>query len=169
MSPHLTHEQICDFILDLAPHPLSSDFAVLQQHLANCPACTAELESLRGSISLFREASTACAHQQLAEFHANNTALKPRPHSFFHPIYWATAAAMIVAAAIPLTLHRPSQPPSAPATTVTTSATATQSDEALLEEINQEISAPVPSSMKPLADPTDTAATAQTNTSPRTN
>src|SRR6202035_1223594 len=112
MSPHLTHEQLCDFVLDLAPHPLSSDFAALQQHLASCPACASELADLRGSISLFRDASTACAHQQLAEYHANNVALTPRPHAFFHPIYWATAAAMIVAAALPLTLHRPSQPTS---------------------------------------------------------
>lgn len=169
MTPHLTHEQLCDFILDLAPHPLSSDFAALQQHLANCPACTAELADLRGSIALFRDASTACAHQQLAESRANNIALIPRPRAFFHPIYWATAAAMILAAAIPLTLHRPSEPPSAPATTVTTAAPAPQSDEALLEEINQEISAPVPSSMQPLVDPTDSSATAETNTSPRTN
>ncbi|HEY6376886.1 MAG TPA: hypothetical protein VIX90_15300 [Edaphobacter sp.] len=169
MSPHLTHEQLCDFVLDLAPHPLSSDFAVLQQHLANCPVCTAELTSLRDSISLFHDASTACAHQQLAEFRANNVALTPRPHAFFHPIYWATAAAMIVAAALPLTLHRPNQQPPTAVTTVTTAAPAPQSDEALLEEINQEISAPVPSSMQPLADPTNTSATAQTNTSPRTN
>ena len=169
MTPHLTHEQLCDFVLDLAPHPLSSDFAALQQHLASCPACASELADLRGSISLFRDASTACAHQQLAEYHANNVALTPRPHAFFHPIYWATAAAMIVAAALPLTLHRPSQPTPAPTATVTTTAPTPQSDEALLEEINQEISAPVPSPMKPLADPTDTASTAQTTTSPRTN
>jgi anti-sigma factor RsiW len=168
MSPHLTHEQLCDFVLDLAPHPLSSDFAALQQHLANCPACTAELASLRGSISLFRDTTTACARQQLAEFHASNT-LTPRPHAFFHPIYWATAAAMIVAAAIPLTLHRPIQPPPVPAATVTTAAPAVQSDEALLEEINQEISAPVPSPMQPLADPTATSTAAQPTASQRTN
>lgn len=166
MTPHLTHEQLCDFVLDLAPHPLSSDFAALQQHLANCPVCASDLATLRDSISIFRDASTAATHQQLAEFHTTNR-LTPRPHAFFHPIYWATAAAMIVAAAIPLTLHRPSQPPTAPAATVTTSAPAVQSDEALLEEINQEISAPVPSPMQPLADPTDST-TAQT-TAQRTN
>ena len=168
MSPHLTHEQLCDFVLDLAPHPLSSDFAALRQHLAGCPACASELADLRGSISLFRDTTTACARQQMAEFHAKNT-ITPRPHSFFHPIYWATAAAMIVAAAIPLTLHRPSQPTPAPAVTVTTSAPAPQSDEALLEEINQEISAPVPSSMQPLADPIDDSTAPQAKTSPRTN
>jgi anti-sigma factor RsiW len=168
MTPHLTHEQLCDFVLDLAPHPLSSDFAALQQHLANCPACTAELATLRSSISLFRDTTTACARQQLAQFHANNT-LTPRPHAFFHPIYWATAAAMIVAAAIPLTLHRPNQPPPAPVATVTTAAPAVQSDEALLDEINQEISAPVPSPMQPLADPTADSTTAQNTASQRIN
>ena len=169
MTPHLTHEQLCDFVLDLAPHPLSSDFAALQQHLAICPACAAELATLRDSISLFRDASTACARQQLAEHHANNVALTPRPHAFFHPIYWATAAAMVVAAILPLTLHRPSQPPPAPVATVTTAASEVQSDEALLDEINQEISAPVPSPMAPLADPTADSATAQTTASQRTN
>jgi hypothetical protein len=170
MTPHLTHEQLCDFVLDLAPHPLSSDFAVLQQHLAICPACASELANLRGSISLFRDTTIACSRQELAEFHASNTALTPRPHTFFHPIYWATAAAMIFAAALPLTLHRPSQPPSAPVAAATTASPAVESDEALLDEINQEISAPVPSSMQPLADPTVNSTTAaQTTATQRTN
>jgi hypothetical protein len=76
---------------------------------------------------------------------------------------------MIVAAAIPLTLHRPNQPPPAPVATVTTAAPAVQSDEALLDEINQEISAPVPSPMQPLADPTADSTTAQNTASQRIN
>ena len=33
LTPHLTHEQLCDLILACSPHPLSSDFAVLEDHL----------------------------------------------------------------------------------------------------------------------------------------
>ena len=159
MTTHLTHEQLCDMILARSPHPLSSDFAALQQHLAACASCAAELASLRTSLLIFREASISYSEQQLGQLRVNHT---PAPHrkTAFQPIYWAAAAVLCIVAALPITLHR--QIPSAPAAVASPSkpVDTSQSDEALLEEINQELSAPIPSPMQPLADPT--ASSAQT-------
>jgi hypothetical protein len=157
MTTHLTHEQLCDMILARSPHPLSSDFAAQQQHLAVCPSCAAELASLRTSLLIFREASVSYSQQQLIQFRGNH-APTPRRKTAFQPIYWAAAAALCIAAALPITLHR--QTPSAPVTAASTTkpVNTSQSDEALLEEINQELSAPIPSPMQPLADPTASSA-----------
>jgi len=164
MTPHLTHEQLCDMLLARSPHPLSSDFAAMQDHLAACPSCTAELANLRTSLALFREASVSYSQQHLTQLHANAVPTVPKTAI---PIYWAVAAAALcIAAALPITLHR--QTPSAPASsTSTTPATYSQSDEALLEEINQELSAPIPSPMRPLADPTASSAATPSTSSQR--
>lgn len=165
LTDHLTHEQLCDTLLARSPHPLSSDFAALQHHLADCPSCTAELASLRTSLSVFRQASTAYAQQQFAQLRVAGT---QAPSKTIHqPIYWAAAAVLCIAAALPITLHR--QPPTEPASSASTlkQATASQSDEALLDEINQEISAPIPSPMRPLADPTASSAATSSTTSQR--
>ncbi|HMH12397.1 MAG TPA: hypothetical protein VK578_04755 [Edaphobacter sp.] len=164
MTPHLTHEQLCDMVLARSPHPLSSDFAALQNHLAACPSCATELANLRTSLALFREASVSYSHQrQLIQF----SNIPARSKTIVQPIYWAAAAILCIAAALPLTLHR--QAPSAPAssTSVTQPANPLPSDEALLEEINQEISAPIPSPMRPLADPTAGSAATPSTSSQR--
>ncbi len=166
LTDHLTHEQLCDMLLARSPHPLSSDFAALQHHLGNCPSCSAELANLRTSISLFRKASISYSQQQLAQLRVAGT---PTPSkTLIQPIYWAAAAALCIAAALPITLHH--QAPTAPISPASTikPTTASQSDEALLEEINQEISAPIPSPMRPLADPTaSSSATSSTSPSQR--
>jgi anti-sigma factor RsiW len=165
MTPHLTHEQLCDMLLARSPHPLSSDFAAMQDHLGTCPACTAELTSLRTSLALFREASVSYSQQHLTQLHANAIPTVPKTTI---PIYWAVAAAALcIAAALPITLHR--QTPSAPvsSTSATQPANPSQSDEALLEEINQELSAPIPSPMRPLADPTASSAATPSTSSQR--
>jgi anti-sigma factor RsiW len=166
MTPHLTHEQLCDMLLARSPHPLSSDFAALQHHLGACPSCAAELASLRTSLTLFREVSVSYSQHQLAEFCANNAPVAPLKPAV-QPIYWAAAAVLCIAATLPIILHR--QTPSAPATSIsaTNSANPSPSDEALLEEINQEISAPIPSPMRPLADPTASSATTPSTSSQR--
>jgi hypothetical protein len=165
MTPHLTHEQLCDLLLACGPHTLSSDFAALQHHLDACPSCAAELDSLRTSLALFHETSTSYAQQQLPYIRANATPSLSK--TIVQPIYWAAAAALCIAAALPITLHRTT--PSVPVSSTSTSnpATSSQSDEALLEEINQEISAPVPSPMQPLADPTASSAVTPSTSSQR--
>ena len=165
MTPHLTHEQLCDMVLARSPHPLSSDYAALQHHLGACPACAAELASLRTSLTLFREASTSYSQRQLTRLRADN--IPTLSKTLVRPAYWAAAAVLCIAAALPITLHR--QTPSAPASLISADKPAdpSPSDEALLEEINQELSAPIPSPMRPLADPTASSAATPSTSSQR--
>jgi hypothetical protein len=83
-----------------------------------------------------------------------------------------TAAALLLAAVIPLAFHdHPSTP------THTGIATNSQlhakpstptGDEALLEEVNQTLSSPIPTPMQPLADPT-AGRSSQIDSTPRKN
>jgi len=155
LTPHLTHEQLSDLILSCSPHPLSSDFAALGEHLRACPACSEELTRLSRSLTLFREASTSFARQELAAMHARRAqeTILPAPHSLARRLYWA-AAVLALAALVPLGLHHHPAGRSSPAVSVNAPAAKTQaSDEALLEEINQDLSAGVPTPMRPLDDP----------------
>jgi hypothetical protein len=165
-APHLTHEQLCNLILACSPHPLSSDYAALNEHLRACPACTEELTRLSRSLTNFREASTAFAQQQLAEIHAqraaNPSSTLPAPHWRFAPALWLSGVAAILALAAILTTNteRRITTPNLEANAAISTAPSNpaprsiESDEAFLEEIDQAISTTVPSPMEPLADPT---------------
>src|ERR1700761_7151721 len=137
LTPHLTHEQLCDLILACSPHPLSSDYALIEQHLHACPACSEELTRLSRSITLFRDASTSYARQQLAEVHARKATVLPTPHTLARPLYWACAAALTIAVIAPLSLRHPSAAAPSSATANTPSTHTDVSDEALLEEVDQ--------------------------------
>jgi hypothetical protein len=165
MTPHLTHEQLCDVLLaSSAPTPEQESFAVeaAEDHLRNCPLCSAELQSLRASLSLFRHATHSYAEAVYARPAINKASIAPSPRTISHVRYWAIAALLLVAVLLPLSLHR--QRTSAnpqPAVAVIVSPQTTESDEALLEGIAQDLSTSVPSPMQPLADPTAGMAAAQ--------
>jgi hypothetical protein len=155
VTPHLTHEQLSDLILACGPHPLSSDFAALDEHLRACPACSEELTRLSRSLTLFRETSTSFARHEFAAIHASRAheTVLPAPHSLARPLYWV-AAVLALAALVPLGLHHSRAGQSSPVVSATAPAATTQaSDDALLEEINQDLSVGVPSPMRPLDDP----------------
>jgi anti-sigma factor RsiW len=166
---HLTHEQLCDLIL--ADSPLSSETEartdvqpnsdIVHAHLRACAVCSAELATLRDSLVHFRNASASYARQEFAQGYARQS-IAP-PHSFLsQPLYWAAAAVIFVAALFPLSMRH--QPASIVNHAVSsTSSQTAESDEALLADIDQDISADVPASMEPLANPT-TAATASAPT-----
>ena|SRR5271170_5062801 len=166
MNLHLTHEQLCDVLLADSSQQFvgDRDTDVVEQHLQACLICSAELKSLRDSLSHFRDASVAYSRQQFAQSYAQRSSIAP-PHSVLsQPLYWAAAAVIFVAALFPITLH---QRQSAARQAVKTAAVAAQnaeSDEALLSDIDQKVSADVPSPMQPLADPTDET-TSTTSTS----
>jgi hypothetical protein len=170
MNLHLTHEQLCDLVLADSSFPLEgglrNDFEstpdVVQAHLRACPVCSAELSSLRDSVSHFRDASVSYARQEFAHSYARRSSIAP-PHSFLsQPLYWAAAAVVFVAALFPLSMHRQRAPVAAAVSSLP--AQTTESDEALLADIDQKVSADVPSPMEPLADPT-AGTTATTSTS----
>jgi hypothetical protein len=180
MTLHLSHEQLCDLILaDVSPrregeswndpNDLNAESDVVHEHLRACLICSAELRSLRDSLSHFREASVSFARQEFAHSYAQRSSIAP-PHSFLsQPLYWAAAAVVFVAALFPLSMHR--QHPTAPAarTSLTSPVQTTESDEALLADIDQKLSADVPAPMAPLADPTAGATSKTSNSDQRTN
>jgi hypothetical protein len=175
---HLTHEQLCDLILaDLSLQPeggswndLNSESNIVQEHLRACLVCSAELRSLRDSLSHFRDASVSYARQEFAQSYAQRSSIAP-PHSYLsQPLYWTAAAVVFVAALFPLSMHR--QRTAAPVIrTIATSSPlqTTESDEALLADIDQKLSADVPAPMAPLADPTAATISTTSNSDQRTN
>jgi hypothetical protein len=170
MNLHLTHEQLCDVLLADSSQPFDGghDTDVVEQHLQACLICSAELRSLRDSLSHFRDASVAYSQQQFAESYAQRSSIAP-PHSVLsQPLYWAAAAVIFVAALFPISLHRQSVAREA-ARTAAVSAQTAESDETLLSDIDQKVSADVPSPMQPLADPTDETTSTTSNSDQRTN
>jgi hypothetical protein len=112
------------------------------------------LTSLRDSVSHFRDASVSYARQEFAQGYARRSSIAP-PHSYLsQPLYWTAAAVIFVAALFPLSMHRQRAGSPATATVVSTSPQIAESDEALLADIDQKLSADVPSPMEPLANPT---------------
>jgi len=181
MTLHLSHEQLCDLILaDVSPqqegeswsdhNETNADSDVVHEHLRDCLICSAELRSLRDSLSHFREASVSFARQEFAQSYAQRSSIAP-PHSYLsQPLYWTAAALVFVAALFPLSMHR--QHPTAPVARTIASTSAvqtTESDEALLADIEQKVSADVPAPMAPLADPTAGATSTTSNSDQRTN
>ncbi|MGF7180910.1 hypothetical protein [Tunturiibacter psychrotolerans] len=164
MNLHLTHEQLCDVLLADSPQQSvgERDTDVVEQHLQACLICSAELKSLRDSLSHFRDASVAYSRQQFAQSYAQRSSIAP-PHSLLsQPLYWAAAAVIFVAALFPITLHRQSVAREAAKTAAVAVQTA-ESDEALLSDIDQKVSADVPSPMQPLVDPTDETTSTSTS------
>jgi hypothetical protein len=181
MTLHLSHEQLCDLILaDVSlqregeswndPNDLQTESDVVHEHLRACLICSAELRSLRDSLSHFREASVSYARQEFAQSYARRSSIAP-PHSYLsQPLYWTAAALVFVAALFPLSLHRERPtPPVARTTSSSVSLQTTESDEALLADIDQKLSADVPAPMAPLADPTAGATSTTSNSDQRTN
>ena len=165
---HLTGEQFGE-LMGGTTETASAELAQAEAHLLVCEQCAAEFASLREAISLFREASNAYADKELR---SRPRWILParRSHSqSLIPAYWVAAAAMFLTALLPLQMMRRHTlaPPAAGVSSVAVSnaASDTQSDEALLEDVNSEISASVPTSMQALADPTADASTVNNETS----
>ena len=180
MTLHLTHEQLCDLILADSSLPLEDEFEeaftsdsdVVHAHLRACLICSAELESLRDSLSHFRDASVSYSRQEFAQSYAQRSSIAP-PHSYLsQPLYWTAAALVFVAALFPLSMHRQHSISSITMPTLSASSSPRQtaeSDEALLTDIEQKVSADVPSPMEPLADPTASATLVTSTSNQRSN
>lgn len=177
MNLHLTHEQLCDLILaerslpmeDESPNDSKQSPNVVQAHLQACSICSAELTSLRDSLSHFRDASVSYARQEFAQSYEHRSSIAP-PHSYLsQPLYWIAAAIVFVAALFPLSMHRLRPIPRGVPVATSSSPHTTESDAALLADIDQEISADVPAPMEPLADPTGGATQATSASNQRSN
>jgi hypothetical protein len=133
-----------------------SPLAAAEAHLLLCSACAAELANLRDSLSLFRQATTNHAAQELRGLPPLNIPNRSLLFPALQPAHWFAAVAMLMIALLPVqTLRQRSQQP------VTSVAASTapdpaqlQSDAALLDDVDREVSASVPTPMQALADPT---------------
>ena len=165
---HLTGEQFGELMARPA-ESAGAELALAEAHLLVCEQCAAELASLREAICLFREASSTYADEELRR---RPSWILPERRSFSRslvPAYWVAAAAMFMTALFPLqVLHRHSAQPAPAGVSSVASSDAdrdAQSDEALLEDVNREISASVPTSMQALADPSDDETAVNSETS----
>ncbi|MDE1177842.1 MAG: hypothetical protein PW789_14775 [Edaphobacter sp.] len=178
MTPHLTHEQLCDLLL--SNHATdewifaSPELEAAHDHVDGCPSCAAELATLVQSMTLFRTSTDAWSHhaqshQSLVQASSLKQAARHRSGLLHAPLAWAAGAALALAIAVPYTIHHMDTVADEAASVNTPAARetprTTQSDEALLEEVNQTISSSVPTPMQPLADPT----ASQTTSSQRKN
>jgi hypothetical protein len=150
MNPnHLTTEQLYQ-LLDDPNHTTGT-------HLHLCAQCRHEVSALRASLSGFRDATLALAAAQLEA----RPLAPPRPASRprfapagmslqFFAASCATALAVIATSLSLLVPHRAPAPNAAPAGSTAAARAASDSDDALLNGIAQDLSAPVPPSLAPL-------------------
>ena len=148
-----------DQMNDLLGSPAGSD-PVAELHLQTCAACTEELASLREALALFQQASTDHANHELARLRSLDRPAYPvlptrRPYS--QALFWATASAVLMAAILPLEMHWQRNLSTPTGAAAVASPNTTESDEALLEDVNSDLSRSVPASMQALDDPTGTA------------
>jgi hypothetical protein len=156
---HLTGDEMAELLAAKSQgQPAdTTDLGPVQRHLAACPECSAELSSLRESIGFFQQASVAFADRELARSERRVPQPRRMPAVPMQTAWWIAAAALLIAALLPLEARWQRELHPAPATAVSSHADTAESDEALLEDINREISASVPAPMQALADPTETA------------
>jgi hypothetical protein len=134
---HLTSEQV-ESTLSGRPSPETA------RHLGGCEQCAGELAALREVLGDLRMATAASAEHH-RRFAPTTTARRvPR-------MAWALATAMLfVAAVTPVAVHYGKGPVTAPGEAAARE-TATISDEALLDGVQNDLSTSVPASMLPLA------------------
>jgi anti-sigma factor RsiW len=149
MPAHLTPAQL-DALL--SPNASARDAAAAEAHLLLCPACAAELDHLRDSISLFRQASSNHASRELNNLQPLSLPTRSLLFPALQPTHRFAVAATLLVALLPLQSFRARPIQSAEAYAV---ADTTESDAALLDDVDREVSASVPTSMQALADPTE--------------
>ncbi len=160
---HLTEEQLCQALVcpEFGAVPSGADFLsqedliqehLIQEHLSQCSQCTNELGSLRTALAGFRDASKGLA---AAHF---SPRLEVRGHGLLHGmrasmLAWplSLAAAGVLCAASVFVLHRPAVQSRSEVTAAARQTVSPESDESLLDGINNDLSAPVPPSLEPLA------------------
>jgi hypothetical protein len=137
MNSHLSSEQL-ERALAGRPAP------EVMQHLKKCARCNEDIAATGALLAGFRNAATGAAEKYRRLAPARASKRVPR-------MAWAlAAAALFVGVGAPLAVHRHDAGRGVPAQ-VATEASAI-SDEALLENVQDDLSSSVPKSLLPLAD-----------------
>jgi hypothetical protein len=156
-TPHLSEAQFGEL---MAAPPKAADSALTpaEVHVLTCEQCAAELASLRESLSLFREASTRFAADQLRQIPPVVFPVRPAVSPVLRSVVLTCAAALVLAAFVPMqVLHQRSREAARRAASANAAPRvehyATESNEALLDDVDQAASASVPDAMQALANP----------------
>ena len=148
---HLSEDEFGELLTD------SSSVGQPSAHLLDCDECSAELAAIRESLSLFRDATHAYADTELRRLPQMVLPTRRLISPAFLPAWWLAAAAFMLTALLPMQMRRQLRLRSMAAVASSTSAPTTSqsdSDEALLEDVDRESSASLPSPMQALANPT---------------
>jgi anti-sigma factor RsiW len=138
MSEHLRTQQFNDLILGIAE-------AEPAAHLAACPQCRAEMETLRATLSEFRGAAL-----RWSENAAQQTAVpkkQPSSRRWAKPAWALVAVAIVLAAVLPLTQWRSHSSRSAAADAAQAQIVR---DNQLLAQIDSETAETTPAPLQPL-------------------
>lgn len=128
------------------------------KHLAECLQCREELDSTRKALVLFRESTAAFAQKELSRApRVQAIRIFPAQRRFSAGLAWAAAGLLVLAAALPVELQRHTRQPAGVSHVAAPAGRAGESDEALLDDINREVSASVPAPMQALEDPIGSA------------
>jgi anti-sigma factor RsiW len=137
MNSHLSSEQLERVLAGRPSHEVS-------QHLGKCARCVEDVASMRAVLGNFRSAASSSAEHHLKFAAPVATARVPRTA-------WVLASVVLFAGiATPFAVRR--QPVSPVVVGVSTQALPAISDEALLNNVQNDLSASVPESLLPLAD-----------------
>jgi anti-sigma factor RsiW len=147
---HLNEEQFGE----LLANPSAEIEAQSNQHLLTCDRCAAEFATIRESLSLFRDASHAYADTELRRLPQVAVPSRRLISPVLQPTWFLAAAAFILTAFLPMQMrHLQTSHSAAVASMPSSSADTAQSDEALLDDVDRESSASLPSPMQSLANP----------------
>ena len=136
---HLTEQQVLAW-------QLNEQTPEQAAHVAECSECRAEVEGLQSSIAVFRSSMVAWseAHESRAVRPVWNA---PRNRWFQPAFQWVAAAALLVGVAAPFYTHRVMEQHREEQ-----AQQRARADQALLEQVDQEVSQTVPDTMEPLTD-----------------
>jgi anti-sigma factor RsiW len=154
--PYPTARHLSDEQLYLLLEDPSSAGASAQTHMSSCIACQSEFAALRASLANFRAAATGYAAGQ-APVHApalaRRVAVSSSRSSWMpRPVWAASFASAVAVLGVSLALMHPHPVTRAAGTptVVTSPAVPEESDEALLDGIQRDLSTSVPPSLEPL-------------------
>jgi hypothetical protein len=163
MNAHLNDPQLYSQLENETPD------TAIQQHLAACAVCRDEVDTMRDSLLNFR---TAATNFSLLHAPTRLRAASAPAHRFFTVTRTAWATGLVAAMALctaSVSLIRKTPPPMQPVVTATTASSPkpadTQSDDALLQDIDSDLSTSVPPSLQPL----DVTSASETTTASSSN
>ena len=134
MTGHLTNRQIEDLIID-GPDPET------RNHLITCESCRSEWGCLDELLEQYKSSATLAANSMIVA-QPQFTVAASRTRWRIFPLIWVCASVMLVGVSVPLYEHRRAEQQQR--------AAAIARDNLLLEQVDLEVSEPVPQPLESL-------------------